>query len=775
MTCEVYQSKLDVKLACRKETNKSILDSILDSRGITDKDEYFSSETLSLASPYAFSDMKKAEDIIMDAIKNQKKILIWGDFDADGVTSTAILYKTFQYLNANFTHFIPDRVNLGHGVNLSVLLKLVAKEKIKVLITVDCGISNVKEIQLLKSMGVKIIVTDHHEPPATLPDADCILNPLAKNSLKADLPFKTIDDISYLSGAGVSFYLARALLKNTNEDLYNELLVLASVGTIADVVPLKGENRKIAAQGLKKINEGTHKGIQELFKKLEIERKIKSHDIAFLLAPRINSAGRLSTPDKSFRLLVEENKFAIQNAISELEELNRQRQSYCESTYEQALSMLNNPSKCIVLYNPTWIIGVIGIVASKLVEKFNLPVFLITKDKKDMYRCSARGVLGVDISKVLASSKDMFTGYGGHLLAGGFSADSNLVSLDDIKKGLTEAVINLSDDSIKNNTPSADIELDGDDISFELTDEIEKMEPFGAENERPKFLFKNAKVSYQRTIGKDLNHLSYGVIKDNNEFNCLCWKRKLLGFNQGELIDIIFTLEINEFNGEERIQLITDCILNDKLQEKFFSQLKIFDHRQKTGILDKVDEYVKNKNGEVKIWAPCILTRRMLEKYRSIEDNVIPDCTKNEKTLMLFDYPANPEELNLIIKGISPLNLHIMNSSFSKNPDDYITLLIGMLKYSANNKNGEIDIATLSKALGLDEPCTQTALELFEKVEAIQILDIDRILFIKPPTLDVIHGDSLFEILKDEIKRVTDFKEYFKTANLNTLQELCKK
>ena len=775
MTCELYQSKLNVKVAAQKEKNKSILESILDSRGITNKDEYFSSETLPLASPYLFSDMEKAEEILSNAIKNQDKILIWGDFDADGVTSTAILYKTFQALGANFTYFIPDRVNLGHGINLGVLLKLISKEKIKVLITVDCGISNIKEIQLLKTMGIKVIVTDHHEVQALLPNADCILNPLAKNSLKQELPFKIINDISYLSGAGVAFNLARALIKDDNEDLFNELLVLASVGTMADVVPLKGENRKIAAQGLKKINEGCHSGISRLFKKLEIEREIKSYDITFLLAPRINSAGRLSTPDKSFRLLVEENKYAVDNAISELEELNKQRQNYCDSTYEQALSMLSSPSECIVLYNPDWIIGVIGIVASKLVEKFNLPVFLITKDKNNMYRCSARGIQGVDISKVLASLKDLFTGFGGHLLAGGFSADSNSVSFDDIKRGLTEAVVSLSDTSPDNGTLIADMELDGDDISFELIEEIEKMEPFGAENERPKFLFKNAKVSYQRTIGKDLNHLAYGVIKDDCEFNCLYWKRKLLGFNQGELIDFIFRLEINEFNGEEKIQLITESIVNDKMHDKYFLPVKIFDHRQKAGILDKVEEYVKNKNGEVKIWAPTVQTKKYLERYPYIKSNILSDIIKNEKTLMLFDYPANFDELKRLIKETAPKNLHIMNTAFSKNPDEYITLLTGMLKYSSNNKNGNIDIIAISRALGLDEQCTQIALELFEKIGAIQILDIDKVAFLKPPALEVIHNDSLFDILKDEIKRVIDFKEYLKTIEMNTLQELLKK
>ncbi|MDO5437685.1 MAG: DHH family phosphoesterase, partial [bacterium] len=390
-----------IKVLSKKENGLSILDSILNSRGIKDREEYFNPAEKELLSPYSFSDMKKAVEIIKNAIKNRDKILVWGDFDADGVTSTSILFKALKALDANFDYFLPDRQKLGHGLNLKELLTQKSKGNIKVLITVDCGISSAKEIELIKTMGVKTIITDHHEPPEILPAADCILNPLAKNSLDESLSVSDIEKISYLSGAGVAMELACALLGDEFQTVKDEIIALASVGTISDVVPLAGENRIIAAKGLVQINKGVHKGIKRLFEKQNFTKEITSEDVAFILAPRINSAGRLDSPFESIKLLIEDNPLVIDMAIEKLDALNKIRQNLCEKAFEEALSMLRAPSGCIVLFNKDWHIGIIGIVASKLVERFNLPVFLMTTDEKEIFRCSIRGTSAYDISKLL--------------------------------------------------------------------------------------------------------------------------------------------------------------------------------------------------------------------------------------------------------------------------------------------------------------------------------------------------------------------------------------
>ncbi len=765
-------------LITKKKDGVSVLDSILESRGIVDRESFFNPETKPLSSPYVFSDMKKAVDIIKKAIENGDKILIWGDFDADGVTSTSILYKTFSFLGAQFSYFLPDRANMGHGLNLKELLKQKSKNGIKVLITVDCGISSGKEIELLKTMGVKTVVTDHHEPPEILPPADCILNPLAKNSLTADLTVDTIKSVSYMSGAGVALKLACALLDSFDnsaeiQNVKGEILALAAIGTISDVVPLTGENRIITARGLVEINNGKLAGVKKLFSKQNFEGKIKSEDIAFILTPRINAAGRLSTPMESIRLLIEENDFALDGVIERLDSLNKIRQSLCDKIFAEALLQSEKHKDCIVLYNPEWHLGIIGIVASRLVEKFNVPVFLVTKDDKDIYRASIRGTAAYDIAKILQSLKDSFLGFGGHAMAGGFSADMNSISFDELKKRIEEAVSNHKDESKIKNSIDIDIELEGGDIDFDLVEEIDKMEPFGANNTKPLFLFKGAKLIHSRSIGKENNHMAFSVVKDSKEFNCLYWRRQVLGFEAGENIDLVFKPDINVFNDEKKIQLIAECILNDKLEDSFSSKIKIFDHRQKTGILDKINEYAANKNGAVKILLTTLEGKKSVEKYPYIVKNIIKEPYEPQKSLMIFDYPPNLEAFREIIKDVSPGALHLMKPEFSKNPDKSISTICGMVKYATNNKDGEIQIKTIANSTGLDEVCVQSALELLEKIQSVRIDDIDKIIFIKPPSIEALHGDSTYELYKDEFDRVIEFKSYLACADIDTLEELC--
>ncbi len=770
----ILQTKTKASLKAQKKENLSILESILEARGIQDIEKYLNPLSQPLSSPFIFSDMKKAIEIINDAIQKNEKILIWGDFDADGVTSTSIIYKALVALGAKVIYFMPDRLKLGHGIDLKTLLTLKAKNNIKVLITVDCGISNIKEINLIKSMGVKVILTDHHQPPSELPAADCIINPLAKNALCETLSVQEIQDNSYLAGAGVALKLAFALLSDDFKEVKNEILALSCVGTIADVVPLLGENRIIVSYGLEKINLGCHKGISRLFNKLNITKKITSEDIAFILAPRINSAGRLDLPDLSIKLLIDENQYTVDATIEKLDCLNKVRQNLCDKTYEEALLKLNNPEDLIVLYDEGWHIGIIGIVASKLVEKFNLPVFLITKDENEVYRCSARGTEGLDISKILTELKHCFLGFGGHSLAGGFSADSNSITIDELKDRLKNTVIDFKQEGINLPSAKADMELEGEDLTPEFILELEKMEPFGAQNERPKFLFQGAKLLSERQIGKEANHISYTIAKDDKLFNCLYWKRKLLGFSQGETLDFIFRPEINSYNGEEKIQLITEVILNDKFNESYLSPLKLFDHREKTNIISKVEEYVKNKKGEVKIWAATSKTKKLLEKFPYIIKNIIDENTTPQKTVMFFDFPPNQAEFTSLLRKLKPNNIHLMNSVYSKNPTDSFIQVCGMLKYAHNNKNGEIDTKALSLASGMDEVCIHLILEILENLGSIKIYDIDKIEFVKPPKQNDIVENSLYELYIEEFKRVVSFKDFLKTADLNTLEELCK-
>ncbi len=379
------------------QKEKSLIKRLLISRGINEEETDTFTHPLEtpLTTPDAFVDMQKAIQRLSHAIDNKECIVIYGDFDADGVTSTSVLYKTFQYLGANVHYFIPNRETQGHGFDTPSLVKLMTTIKPKVIISVDCGISDVEAVKFINSFKtIDVIITDHHEAPEVLPEAYAIINPKAPNSLDENLSAKQIEYLTYLAGCGVAFKVAQSLLTHYNktEFIYN-ILPFVAVGTIADVVPLLGENRYFVTKGLELISGGKHEGLKLLLESAgyDITKGITSEQIAFGIAPRINASGRLDTVDSALKVLISDNMAEVQMAITSLNDLNKVRQKLCSDTFEQAQDMLKkegNKNPAIILCNPEWHVGIVGIVASKLVEKYYKPVFLMTV-KDGVYRCSA--------------------------------------------------------------------------------------------------------------------------------------------------------------------------------------------------------------------------------------------------------------------------------------------------------------------------------------------------------------------------------------------------
>ena len=417
-----------------KETknDRSILDRLLSLKDLTDeeKEKFLNPSKKDFLSPYLFSDMEKAKERIFKAIENNEKILVWGDFDCDGVTSSTILYKALKELGANVIKFIPDRLLHGHGLNSKELVKLIATQKVKLVITVDCGISNITEVNLLNGLKVDIIITDHHTTDIELPKAYAIINPQVKGAIKSDVKIEDITSLTYNSGSIVAYKLAMALLEdNSNNDLKDELLVIASCGAVADVVPLLGENRSIVNEGIKLLNEKTFKSskaIYTLLSKNIKDRQITSTDIAFILAPRINAVGRLSNAQLSFDFLNEDNDEKLDIIVQKLDNFNAIRQAKCAETYDEAIEYLKNNKEelnypATILINPNWHVGIIGIVAARLVEDFNKPCFLMTVDENNNARCSIRSNDKINVYNVLKENQELFLGFGGHKLAGGCS------------------------------------------------------------------------------------------------------------------------------------------------------------------------------------------------------------------------------------------------------------------------------------------------------------------------------------------------------------------
>ena len=769
-----------------QKTKDSLLNELLALRNLNTEKEiekFLNPQKTDFISPYAFLDMKKAKERIFEAIEKEQTILIWGDFDCDGVTSSAVLYKALNALKANVISFIPDRLLHGHGLNSKELLKLVSKEKVKLVITVDCAISNVAEVNLLKGLNVDTIITDHHSTDSELPCAYAIINPQVNSAIDDSYSMDDITSMTYNSGSIVAYKLAMALLDEVdNNDLKEELLLIASLGAIADVVPLIGENRSMVSCALELLNTKKEKlspAIYELLSRNVKERDITSTDIAFIFAPRINAVGRLANARLSFEFLTADEPIKYQMIIEQLDNYNKIRQAKCAEVYEEVIDYINknkqeknNPA--IILLNPDWHIGIIGIVASKIVEEFNKPCFLMTVDENNNARCSIRSNDIINVYNVLKENENLFLGFGGHKLAGGCSFNLDEISFDKVKENLLNTVKIMSDGQKAQDVLYADIELCADDIELNILDTFNKLEPFGQNNEPPICAMFDVNLDEFKLIGKEQNHLRMVFSINDKKFQCVKWDENDLKIPLGAKCDIAFYPRLNDFNGIQSIQLEIVDVYSAEISKQYKNEFKIYDHRKKTGILDQIEQYLKKDNLDIGVWAKTLSTKEVLSKYQQIKDNFVDEKTPH-LGLMFFDYPSNREEFEDIISSIQPKKIHFMNYRVDENLENYIKQINGMVKYCSNKMNGNIDLSRFSYALGVSENFIQITLEILENIGSINILDIDKISYIQSFNYDDFKNDSMYEILKEEFDNIVSFKKTLLNCDLKEIEDIVEK
>ncbi len=741
------------------ELHGSLIEKLLISRGILAPDEienFLNPLNMELTSPNVFTDMEKVVNRLSNAIDNHEGILIYGDFDADGVTSTSVLYKTINYLGGKVSYFIPDRELQGHGLNTNALTNIMIKIKPKVIITVDNGISNVEEVKFVNSFKtIDIIITDHHEAPDVLPEAYAIINPKAPNSLDEQLSAKQIEHLTYLAGCGVAFKVSQALLTHYNKAAFvNEILPFVAVGTVADLVPLLGENRYLVTKGLELISKGKHEGLKLLLESAnyDIAKGITSENIAFGIAPRINASGRLDTVDNAVKVLISDNIQEVKVAIENLNELNAVRQRLCDDTFTQAEKMYlkeGRENSAIILCCEEWHVGIIGIVASKFVEKYYKPTFLMTK-KDGVYRCSARSIEGVPLYDVIAENSQLLDGFGGHKLAAGLSFSEDKSSFENVKQALNKTVSHYITGQDLKPFINIDLRLEAPDITLDFVEHLSELEPFGASNPSPVFETDGFVVSDKMLMGSDKKHLKLTVSKDGYTFPAIWWSRGDVPLDKGDKLDLAFHPQINEFNGNVSVQLIVDDAHSDKLDEENETTLKykIYDYRQKTDFLNNVNDYLKNTTYKVGVFAECKTVSDNIKPYQAISSRVftrenIPECD----FVMFFDYPPDRETFDYILNNANPKGLHFMN--FEPKIYDEVSLLntfIGMIKFAMHNNSGKIELVRFSSFLGKSYEVILSLLKLLEFEGFIKILEITDT-YIK---INLLNTENISRILKTE-------------------------
>ena len=767
-----------------KTDKKPLIDRLLEIRGIKSEDakyEFLHPLEITLTHPNAFCDMQKAAERIVKAIDGKENILIYGDFDADGVTSTSVLMKTFSYLGGNVDYYIPDRDTEGHGLNKTSLVKLLTKKNPKLIITVDNGISSVEEVNFINSFGRDVIITDHHEAPEEQPPAYAIINPKAMNSLDEKLTPTQIEHLTSLAGVGVAFKLAQGVLERYNKLEYSyELLPFVAVGTVADLVPLIGENRYLVMKGLELITQGKHYGLKRMLEaagiSLSEENKLTAEQVAFTIAPRINASGRLDNVDWAVKLMISENKQEIEMAIINLENFNKVRQELCSQIFEeadkiwQASGMKDNS---IVLYSKNWHIGIIGIVASKFVEKYYKPTFIMTySEENKLFRCSARGVKELNLYDILTNISEYLEGYGGHKLAAGCTFSAEKTSFEEVKKAINQTVDEMLNGQKLTPSLDIDLELTLDDIDISLVEEISKLEPFGASNPSPAFVLKDLTLKEKKLMGATKEHLKLLIDTPRGTKDCVWWSRGDIPLIAGDKLDVAFAPQLNTYNGTTDIQLIIKDIHSDALKEEEKSSIKIYDHRKKTDILRQVDDYIKTSKLGISVFAEDRNVTESLKPYENITKCIVNRNTAHKNdVLMFFDYPCSDEVYEKLKITVCASSLHYMNY---KNylPDIAGTLktFASMIRYCVNNQNGLFSIERASAALGITNEITEILLEIFAASKMIKINETAeeyyKIEFIENISLDKISGTVKYEEFVELMNTINDYKNSFMKIEL---------
>ncbi len=548
---QYYEQQTELVKQIAKEHNISeLLARILINRGIVEEEAiriFLNPKRDDFHNPFLMLDMEKATKRIIKAIKNKEKTIIYGDYDVDGITSITVLKQFLEERGLDVDYYIPNRLEEGYGLNKEAVQEI-AKKEYTLMITVDCGISGIEEIDLANSEGIETIVTDHHEQLDTLPNAYAIINPKRKDNT---YPFRG------LAGVGVVFKLIQALSLELglDEKEYLKYLDIVCIGTISDIVPLINENRVIAKLGLMLVKCTKNIGLRELIKETGY-KNINSTMISFGIAPRINACGRMGRQEEALQLFLTKDVEKAKEITKHLEKYNVERQETEKSIFKQAMQKLEKEDleniSSIVLAGENWHHGVIGIVASRITEKYFKPTILICIEGNEG-KGSGRSIPGFDLHQALVDSSKFLKKYGGHEMAVGLSLEKD--KINDFKKNFEKISENKN---VKQLIPviNIDCEIMKKDLNKETIEQIKLLEPFGEMNKQPLVVYKNLKIVSIRSLSEG-KHLKLMLKDDNETINAI-------GFNLGELaneyligdkIDIVGILETNTYNGQEQIQI----------------------------------------------------------------------------------------------------------------------------------------------------------------------------------------------------------------------------
>lgn len=718
----MIKSRFKWQLLNNNEVNneESLFDILLNNRNINSEKEksLFFSDEIHYYDPFLFRDMEKVVLRIKEAIDKQEKIMLYGDFDVDGVTGVAILYKAIKKLNGNVFYYIPSRFNEGYGPNLECFKRFVDND-FKLIITVDNGITGISEAEYLKSVNVDLIITDHHEPLEDIPNAYAIIHP---NIKRENYPFK------YLSGCGVALKLAHGLLG----EIPFELIDLAALGTVTDLVSLTDENRSIVKIGLKQIPYTIHLGLRLLMQKVNL-KVIDEYSFGFIFGPRLNAPGRMDNGNVAVRLLITEDYQEARNLVEDIESLNNDRKAKIDSIIEESIEIITKDKldnfNVIVVSKEDWHEGVLGIVCNRLVDIYHKPVIVLTESKGE-YKGSARTLDDFPLHENLKQCSDLLIKFGGHKMACGLTIDSSNIDL--LRKRLHE----LADTNL-NNYLKIDTLISENLINITVSENIQKFRPFGQNNQNPLFLIKDCEVMSIMGVGDKKKHLKLSLRKNNHYFDAIAFNLGYLFYNinNHDYLDIVGTLEVNDFNQNKVVQIRVDDI---KCLHK-----QVFDYRNKPFSEDNFDgkefQYIYFQENYT------------YDKAEKFHDNIILN-----KDVVVIDIPTKESDFTALLRNQNWENLYLLLKCDEFFSHEHLLTREKLGKiYQTYRKLGRFNrydskISLMLEKMGINKSIQKLSLQVFFELDFV-IIEGNEIIFVEKPQKRSLTDSETYKSIKEQV------------------------
>ena len=705
-----------------------------------------------------FPGIEKAVDIIHSTVQRHDLICIWGDFDVDGQTSTALLVQAFQAIGANVTYYIPVRGRESHGVHIESL-KPILDNGVKLIVTCDTGITAHEAVDYANSRGVDVIITDHHDLGEILPNAKAIINP---KLVPREHP------LANLAGVGVAYKLAEELLAFSDQPaaVSDSLLDLVALGLIADVALLKGETRSLAQKGIRALRNTQRLGLKVIAELSGTNLETLTEEtIGFSFAPRLNALGRLSDANPAVELLNTHDPARARVLATQIEGLNAQRRLLTSQVYDAAEAQLRQHPElltepAIVLSHTNWPGGVVGIVANRLVDRYHKPAFLLTESEDGILRGSARSVEGLHITQAISANKDLLLNFGGHPMAAGMSLLRD--NLTAFRRGLGKAIEKqLGEVTREEPTLQIDAWLELGELNLELADALESLAPFGAGNPSLKLATRAVKLKSVSTIGKAKEHVRLTVEDEGgNSQNILWWGGAGEELPEtGAIFDIAYSLRASSFRGQKQVALQFEefRLVGEQPIELKPQKIDIRDYRLQP-------QKFESLNVDLLVWAEGADKAKGHSRFQ----------LKPADEFAIYTTPPSPAELRSALDIVKPHKIHVLSiSPKPEKPDEFLARLAGMTKYALNHKNGKVSIKDLASATAQRESVIRIGLEWLAAGGHVAVTsDASRdavLLSAGSGEANQYTQKELFIAIRGILEETAAYREYFSHAALDSI------